>query len=70
MYSNHNHNMEAIEDNQRRKEILTAVELGKLLKDYRFYYLTSQSEINALIRDINVKILNKREVHDLDFKGF
>jgi hypothetical protein len=42
MYSNHNHNIEAIEDNQRRKEILTAVELGKLLKDYRFFYLTSQ----------------------------
>lgn len=60
MYSNHSHNVEAIEDNIRRKEILTAVELGKLLKDYRFFYLTSQPEINALIRDINVKILNKR----------
>jgi hypothetical protein len=68
MYSNHT--AEAIEDNQRRKEILTCVELGKMLKDYRMFYLTSQPEINAMIRDINVKLLNRREVNELDFKGF
>lgn len=41
-----------------------------MLKDYRMFYFTSQPEINAMVRDINVKLLNRREVNELDFKGF
>lgn len=61
MYSNYT--PEAIEDNIRRKEILTAVELGKMLKDYRMFYMTSQPEINSMVRDINVKLLDRRDVN-------
>jgi len=32
------------------------------LKDYKLAYLTSQTELNGLVRDINVKLLNRREV--------
>jgi hypothetical protein len=36
------------------------VELSRMLKDYRFAYLISQQEVGWLVRDINVKLLNKR----------
>lgn len=68
MYNSHSN--ERFEDNQQRKEILTAVELGKMLKDYRLAFLTNQPELNGLVRDINVKLLGKREVNELDYHGF
>lgn len=49
------------EDNQTRKETLNLVEAIKFLKDYKLLFLTNQYELMNLIRDINVKLLNKRE---------
>ena len=37
------------------------VEIIKFLKDYKMYFLTSNNEVQNLVRDINVKLLNKRE---------
>ena len=68
-FSSHN-TPELIEDTKKRKETLTSVELSQFLKDYRKMYLTSNSEVNAMVRDINIKLLNKRDVSELDFKGF
>lgn len=61
MYSSHT--FETIQDNIKRKETLTAVELAKFLKDYGFFAATSQPEVSSIVRDINVKILNRREVN-------
>jgi len=36
------------------------VELIKFLKEYKLYFLTSNNEVQNLVRDINVKLLNKR----------
>jgi hypothetical protein len=68
MYNSHSN--EKFEDNLQRKEILTAVELGRMLKDYRLAFFTSQPELCALVRDINVKLLGRREVNELDYVGF
>lgn len=68
MYNSHSN--ERFEDNQQRKETLNAVELGRMLKDYRLYFLTNQPELCALVRDINVKLLARREVNELDYIGF
>lgn len=48
------------EDNQIRKETLNLVEAIKFLKDYKLLFLTNNNEVHNLIRDINVKLLNKR----------
>jgi hypothetical protein len=32
--------------------------------------LSNNTEIQNLVRDINVKLLGKRETQDLDFSGF
>lgn len=61
MYNSHSN--EKFEDNTQRKELLTAVELGRMLKDYRLAFLTNQPELCALVRDINVKLLGRREVN-------
>ena len=58
------------EENQNRKEIITAVELMKFMKDYRLHFFATNSEVQHLVREINVKIYNKRENNDLDFHGF
>ena len=58
------------EDNKERNETLNIVEIIQLLKDYKFFFLTSKDEIMSLVRDINVKMLNKRETQELDFIGF
>ena len=34
-----------------------------MLKDYRMFYMTSQPEINSMVRDINVKLLDRRDVN-------
>lgn len=34
------------------------------------YFLTGNIEIQNLVRDINVKLINKRETQELDFLGF
>lgn len=59
-----------IEDIQKRKETLTGVELIQLLKDYGKFYLTSHSEVSTMVRDINIRLLNKRNIQELDFQGF
>ena len=46
------------------------VELIKFLKEYKLYFLSSNNEIQNLVRDINVRLLGKRETLDLDFSGF
>ena len=53
---------ELIEDIQKRKETLTGVELIQLLKDYGKFYLTSHSEVSTMVRDINIRLLNKRNI--------
>jgi hypothetical protein len=42
----------------------------KLLKDYRLAFLTNANEVGALVRDVNIKLLGKREVSELDYSGF
>ena len=49
---------------------MSVVELIKFLKDYKLYFLTSSDEVRSITRDINVKLMNKREVQELDFQGF
>ena len=63
-------NVEIIEDNIKRKEILSVAELTKLLKDYKKFYLTSQTEISHTVREINLKLQGKRSINQLDFEGF
>ena len=59
------------EDNHTRKETIILVEIIKFLKDYKLFFLTSNPEIQSIIRDINVRLLNKKETtQDLDFNGF
>lgn len=41
-----------------------------MLKDYRLAFLTSQPELCAMVRDINVKLLGRRDVNELDYVGF
>jgi hypothetical protein len=42
-----------------------------MFKDFKLYSLTSSIELQNLIRDINIKILNKKDVlNELDFNGF
>ena len=48
------------DDNQQRKETITAVELIKLLKDYKLLFITNLQEIQGLVRDINVNILHRK----------
>lgn len=50
--------------------MLNAVELGRMLKDYRLSFLTTQPELCSLVRDINVKLLGRRDVSELDYTGF
>ena len=70
MYNGHHPTLQ-FEDNHQRKEILTAVELFKLLKDYRLAFMTNQHEIIELVRDVNVKLLKRKEaISELDFHGF
>lgn len=40
------------------------------MKEYKLYFLTSNNEVQNLVRDINVKLMNKRETQELDFLGF
>ena len=62
--------MNNFEDNQTRKETINVVELIKFLKDYKLFFLTNSDEIRQLVRDVNVKLLNRRETQELDFNGF
>ena len=48
------------EDNQNRKETIYLMEIIKFLKDYKLFFLTNNPEIQNLVRDINVKLLNKK----------
>ena len=57
-------------ESKERKETISVVELIKFLKDYKLYFLTSNNEVQNLVRDVNVKLLNKRETQELDFIGF
>ena len=57
-------------ESKERKETFSVVELIKFLKDYKLYFLTSNNEVQNLVRDVNVKLLNKRETQELDFIGF
>jgi hypothetical protein len=41
-----------------------------MLKDYKLAFLTNQPELNNMVRDINVKLLGRREVSELDYTGF
>ena len=51
------------EDNHTRKETIILVEIIKFLKDYKLFFLTSNPEIQSIIRDINVRLLNKKETN-------
>lgn len=55
-----NKNPTNFEENQTRKEIITSVELMKFLKDYKLGFLISNIEVQHLVREINLKIMNKR----------
>ena len=48
------------EDNQLRKETISIVEIIKFLKDYKLFFLTNSNEIQLLVRDLNVKLLNRK----------
>ena len=41
-----------------------------MLKDYGKYYLTSQTELQNTVRDLNVKLFKRKTIQDLDFRGF
>lgn len=59
------------DDNLMRKETLSSVELVKMLKDYNFMFLSSNNQVQSIVRDINVKILKRKEIiNQLDFSGF
>ena len=59
------------EDNHQRKEILNSVEVIKMVKDYKLMQFTTAQEIQNLIRDINVKIIGRKDiVNELDLEGF
>ena len=58
------------EDRHERTETVSVVELIKFLKEYKLYFLTSNEDVKSLVREINVKLLDRREVQDLDFQGF
>jgi len=62
--------MNNFDDNMARKETLNLVEVIKFLKDYKLFFLTNSNEVQNLIRDINIKLINKRETQELDFVGF
>lgn len=62
--------MNNFEDNQNRKETIYAVEVIKFLKDYKLFFLTNNPEVQNLVRDVTVKLLNKKEEQGLDFAGF
>jgi hypothetical protein len=66
------HNVpELLEDHKKRKETLASMELIQFLKDYGKFYLTSHNEVASMVRDINVRLLNKRgAIQELDFAGF
>ena len=49
---------------------LTNPELWKLLRDHEVDILINKEEFSTLIRLINTKLLNKKEIHDLDMEGF
>lgn len=62
-YTSSMHSVKSInnfDDNLVRKETITLVEVIKFLRDYKLLFLTSNQEVQSLIRDVNVKILNKR----------
>lgn len=40
------------------------------MKDYRLAFLTNPQEVNGLVKDINMKLLNRREINELDYNGF
>lgn len=62
--------MNNFDDNMARKETLNLVEVIKFLKDYKLFFLTNSNEVQNLIRDVNIKLINKRETQELDFVGF
>lgn len=49
---------------------MSAVELIQFLKDFKLFFLTNKDEVTNLVRDLNVKMLKKRETQELDFNGF
>ena len=36
------------------------MEIIKFLKDYKLFFLTNNPEVQNLVRDVNVRILNKK----------
>ena len=53
-------NVSNFQENQNRKEIITAVELMKFMKDYRLHFFANSHDVQHLVREINSKIYNKR----------
>jgi hypothetical protein len=41
-----------------------------MLKDYKLHWFSNGNELQNLVKDINIKIFNKREVIELDYAGF
>ena len=54
----------------QRTETISNTELVRLLKDYKLFFLTDLTENQLLVRDVNVKVLKKRETQEFDFAGF
>ena len=69
-YTTQSHANTKFEDNTKRNESLHIVELIQMLKDFKLFFLTSKEEVTNLVRDLNVKILKKRDPQNLDFHGF
>ena len=51
------------------KLFLTSVDLTKFTKDYRMIYLASQQEVNSMVKDINMRLMDKKILYELDLNA-